>query len=83
MLSFPDSLLIPIGFFNLVVPNPIVAATILMFDSKGALVYKNTSPGSNPIKISTINLSSGVYMVDILDNKAKRIAYGRVIVTHK
>ena len=72
-----------VGYFNLVVPTPAVAATIMMYDSKGALVYKNTNPGNNPIKIRTGNLSSGIYMVEILDNKAQKIAIGRVIVTHK
>lgn len=66
--------------FSIRVPPPSVAGAVLLFDSKGALVYKNTRPGNNPIRVYTGNLSNGIYLVEIIDNKGKVLAFRKILV---
>lgn len=60
-----------------------LARILTIYDSKGALVYKQTYNINTPyqrMEVDFSGFSKGIYFVNLLDRFAKRIAGGKVIV---
>jgi hypothetical protein len=56
---------------------------VIIYDAKGARVYRNTFFPSTPfgrMDIMMKNASSGVYFVDLTDGAGGRLASGKVVV---
>ena len=60
------------------------AYSVVVFDSKGTLVFKKQYTINTPYSRMDVNLknaSSGVYMLEVRDSKGKRLASSSVVVT--
>ncbi len=60
-----------------------LARVLTIYDSKGALVYKQSYTINTPyqrMEVDFSGLSKGIYFVNLLDRSFKRIATGKVVV---
>ncbi len=74
------------GMFQVRMFNPINntnARIIIIYDSKGAMVYRKSYPVIASYERMDVNISAmaaGVYMLDLRDASGKRLATGKVLV---
>ena len=55
-----------------IIPSDAKVKTVLIYDASGRIVYSSTNPNfNNPINIS--NLSSGVYMIKLVEANTNKI----------
>ena len=63
--------------------NDTRARIILIYDSKGAIVYRKSYPVTGSYERMNVmmnNMAAGVYMLDLRDASGKRLATGKVLV---
>ncbi|MBC7868053.1 MAG: hypothetical protein H7X88_11025, partial [Gloeobacteraceae cyanobacterium ES-bin-316] len=57
--------------------------SVVVVDSKGARVFSKQFPIAAPysrMDVNLLNASAGIYMLEVIDSKGKRLASSRVMV---